>query len=72
MGALRGGWVGSRFRGNDVGSWGSGETGLAPRLWHYRAEWIPAYAGVTVLGGGHGADAEDAASLGLTRRKGMW
>ena len=23
------------------------ETGLAPRLWRYRAEWIPAYAGMT-------------------------
>jgi len=28
------------------------ETGLAPRLWRYRAEWIPAYAGMTVHGGG--------------------
>ena len=40
--------VGSRFRGND---WhlGTRETGLAPRLWRYRAEWIPAYAGMTVM-----------------------
>jgi len=27
---------------------GNVETGLAPRLWRYRAEWIPAYAGMTV------------------------
>ena len=27
------------------------ETGLAPRLWRYRAEWIPAYAGMTVRRG---------------------
>ena len=27
------------------------ETGLAPRLWRYRAEWIPAYAGMTMREG---------------------
>ena len=41
--------VGSRFRGNDAAPGRTRETGLAPRLWRYRAEWIPAYAGMTVM-----------------------
>ena len=40
--------VGSRFRGNDVGG-GFMETRLAPRLRRWGAEWIPAYAGMTVM-----------------------
>ena len=43
--------VGSRFRGNDVAPGRTLETGLAPRLWRYRAEWIPAYAGMTMREG---------------------
>ena len=40
--------VGSRFRGNDGVLGVSMETGrVAPRLWRYGAEWIPAYAGMT-------------------------
>ena len=27
------------------------ETGLAPRLWRWGAEWIPAYAGMTIMRG---------------------
>ena len=40
--------VGSRFAGMTL-RLGTGETGrVAPRLWRLRAEWIPAYAGMTV------------------------
>ena len=39
--------VGSRFRGNDAAPGIKMETGrVAPRLWRYGAEWIPAYAGI--------------------------
>ena len=40
--------VGSRFRGNDVAAWGLGDGARCAPSWRYRAEWIPAYAGMTV------------------------
>ena len=44
-----------------TGPWGTRETGYA-RLWRYRAEWIPAYAGMTARDGG-------ALGLGERRRR---
>ena len=38
--------VGSRFRGKDVDPGILGDVACAPS-WRYRAEWIPAYAGMT-------------------------
>ena len=40
--------VGSRFRGNDAAAWGARGQGALRPSWRLRADWIPAYAGMTV------------------------
>ena len=42
--------VDSRLRGNDESLGGDEETGLRPVRRRLRADWIPAYAGMAVMG----------------------
>ena len=49
MGAAMGHGVGSRFRGNDVGAGDLWRRGCAPS-WRWGADWVPAYAGMMVMG----------------------
>ena len=44
--------VGSRFRGNDVAPGDKGDGARGAPSWRYRADWIPAYAGMTGRGVG--------------------
>ena len=42
--------LGSRFRGNDVVPGDIGDGAQRAPSWRYRADWIPAYAGMTAKG----------------------